>query len=241
MNPSTAELARLAEASYGKGSHGKYERLHDISTPQMSAYYHPETKHYVVAHRGTDLTSPTASKDVKADLRILVGDKNRDSLHRARVGQTEDIYKKIRERDASAPIHLTSHSLGGSTSQHALIKSDYVRGNTASHNTFNAGSSPFQHKGINSKHKNYKAINDISTHHSIEGDHISASVAHGMIGKTKKYKSSQKPTIPQQMLKFIEPLARKSRLGTLAHFGATELTNTMANHSLDNFYKGKKK
>lgn len=235
-NPSINDLAHLAEASYTGGSYKDYQRQEELSNPQISTFYHPNKKHYVVSHRGTDLTSPTVNKDVKADLRILIGDKNKDSLHRARVGQTEDIYKAIREK-SNEPIHLVGHSLGGSTTQHALIKSQVVRENTASHNTFNAGSSPLQYKGINPKHKNYKAIAKISTHHSIEGDPVSASIKDSMIGTIKSYNTKQNPTVSQKILQFVKPLAEKSRLGKLAHFGASKIADSLAKHSLDNFYK----
>ena len=227
-------LAKANDSSYSGSTPNGYSRVTELSSPDISTFKHNEQNHYIVAHKGTDVHSNSLTKDLKSDFNILIGNTNHDKLHNNRAERTEYIYKKIKETNPESEIHLTGHSLGGSTSQASLIKSQFVRDNTTSHNTFNAGTSPLQSKTADTNHENYKQIADISTHHRVKGDSISSSIHDSMIGNIKQYDS--KPlTIPQHILNYVKPLAEQSQLGKLAHYAASKMAQTLSSHSLNNF------
>jgi hypothetical protein len=234
--PSISKLAQASEAAYTKrDAPPNYTRMFELSTPDVSTFRHNTDPHYIIAHRGTDLNSPTVKKDLKEDFKILIGDKSQSQFMKDRTKQTEDIVRKIKEQDPEHKIHLTGHSLGAVSSQTALIKSQVVRDNVDTHHTFNAGTSPFKMKDLSPTDKRYKIIADKSTHHRISGDDISRHIKTSMIGKTKTYKSTVRPSIGQHILDAVRPIAEKSTLGKLAHFGATRLLGTLQNHSIKNF------
>ena len=234
MTPDTDTLAKANASSYSGDAFNGYSRVAELSSPDISTFKHNEQNHFIVSHKGTDVHSDTLKKDLKSDLNILVGNTNHDNLQNKRAEQTENIYKKIKETNPDSEIHLTGHSLGGSTSQASLIKSQFVRDNTTSHNTFNAGTSPLQSKTADTNHENYKQIADISTHHRVKGDSISSSIHDSMIGNVKHYDA--KPlTIPQHILNYVKPIAEQSKLGKLAHFAASKIAQTLSSHSLNNF------
>ena len=234
--PSISTLAKAAESAYSQTeSPTDYTRVEEYSSPDISTYRHNKHSHYIVSHRGTDVHAPTAKKDLKADLRILVGDTSQNKFMKDRTKRTEHIVKQIKEKDPEHKIHLTAHSLGGVSSQTSLIKSKVVRDNVDSHNTFNAGTSPFKMKSLASSNPAHKEIAEKSTHHRISGDGISRNVKTNMIGQTKTYKSKRKPNIAQHILNAVKPIAEKSKLGKLAHFGASRLLGTLQSHSIKNF------
>lgn len=236
MNPSMSVLAKASESSYSADeAPSDYEKQHHLSTPDLSVYRHKVEPHHIISHRGTDVHSETASKQLKADLNIAVGNKKSDKLHKQRTKDTEAIVLKIKEQDPSHSIHLTGHSLGGSTAQHAVVKSKIVRDNVSSVDTFNAGSSFLGGKGLSKESKAYKDIAKKSTHHHIVGDSISENVANHMIGRVVKYKNTQKPSIGQHVLNMAKPILAKSALGRVASFVGDKLLNTMSSHSLKNF------
>jgi len=233
--PSTTDLANAAAASYADTAPENYTQVEELSSPDIKTYKHNEKSHYIISHRGTDLKSDTMSKQVKADMNILLGNSEQSKLHRNRVKETEKIVKSIVAKDPQHSIHLTGHSLGGSTAHQAVLKSKIVRDNVKSLDTFNAGSSPLQSKGLAKSNPNYSKIADMSTHHRIQGDDISASIKSNLVGKTIAYASQKKPTIAQKVLKFAGPVLKRSTLGKLVHFGADRLLNTLSSHSMDNF------
>jgi hypothetical protein len=242
-DPSMKVLAQSAKASYDENSTPlaslrDYERQNHLSSPDISVFNHKVEPHHIISHRGTDLHSDTVGKQLKADANILFGNTSHDKIHRDRAKETEKVMKSIKETHPDSKIHLTGHSLGGSTSQHAMIKSKYVRDNVTSHNTFNAGTSPLQTTEIDKNSPKYKEIASKSTHHHIIGDEISRNIQSNMIGKIKKYKNNNKPSIGQHILKFAEKKLKKSKLGSLVHFGADKLLNTLSSHSLNNFTNG---
>ena len=117
-----------------------------------------------------------------------------------------------------------------------MIDSKIVRDNVNSATTFNSGSSPFKvGAALDKKNPIYKQIAKKSTHNVIQGDAISEGVRHNMIGKIHTYKSTTKPSIGQKILDYVKPLAQKTKLGKLAHLGATRLLGTLQAHSLKNF------
>jgi hypothetical protein len=237
-DPDVSTLAEASQAAYSQTDTPiDYHRMHELSTPDISTFRHKANPFYIVSHRGTNLHGPTAKRDLKADLKILVGDSSQTKFLKDRTIETERIIKQIKYNEPDHKIHLTGHSLGAVSSQNAMIKSKIVRDGVDTHNTFNAGTSPFKMKGLSSKNPAYKHIADKSTHHRIEGDDISGNIKSNMIGKLKTYKSTRKPNIAQHILDAAKPIADKSKLGKLAHFGATRLLGTLQNHSIKNFIK----
>lgn len=237
MEPSITDLAKASEASYTTDAPVNYSRINELSSPDISTYKHNVEPHYIIAHRGTFIGSTTATKQLKADAAILFGNKSHDKIHKNRVMETEKIVSKIKETDPEHTIHLTGHSLGGSTAQQAMIKSQIVRDGVKSVDTFNAGTSPLQSKGLAKSNKAYKIIADKSTHHSIQGDEISKNIKSNMIGTIKTYKRppNQLANVGRTILRLAKPHLEKSPLGKLAHFVGNKLINTLSAHSITNF------
>jgi len=239
QDPSMKDLAILASQTYSNAE-PKYEELgytkvNDLSTKDIHTFHHEPKKHYVIAHRGTDLNSENDKiSQMSADFKILQGKQKGDKLHRDRAKDTERIIKHIREKDDHA-IHLTAHSLGGSTIQNTLIKKPYVLDNVKYVHTFNAGTSPIFKVDLDPKSKKYKKIAEKSTHHIIKGDAISENAHKSMIGKIKRYTSKLKPTFKQRFMNGLGKLSFISPITALAHWAGTKIVNTAQNHSIDNF------
>lgn len=236
--PSIKDLASASESAYSDQAPANYSRVTDLSSPDISTYKHNVNSHYIVSHRGTDIGATKASKQIKADLAILVGDKSHDKLHKERVKETERIVKQLKSTAPDSKIYLTGHSLGGSSSHHAVVKSPIVRDSIEQLHTFNAGTSPLQSKGLAKSNKAYKTIAAKSTHHAVEGDAISQSIRSNLIGKHITYKNpEQKAGVGHTILRLAKPHLEKSALGRLVHFGASKLLDTLSSHSLKNFTK----
>lgn len=240
-DPNIQDLAGVAQASYqGEESPAGYTRNNELSTPDVSVFKHDTNPHHIVAHRGTDLQAKTAGRDIKHDFRLLFGNANHDSVQKKRTKQTEHAYRQIKEAHPTHDIHLVGHSLGGHTSHQTLAKNDFVRNNTASAHTFNAGSSPLQSKPLAKTNKNFQQVKDLSTHHRISGDMISEHNKSNLIGTHKTYKTNAKPSVGQHLLNVARPLLDKSGLGKLVHYGTKSLLGTLQSHSLSNFIKPNK-
>jgi hypothetical protein len=238
-DPTIQDMALASEASYSDTAPENYSKVAELSSPEISTYRHNEKAHYIIAHRGTDLADPkTARKDVRADLNIALGNKESDALHKRRTKKTESIIKSIKKKEPAHEIFLTGHSLGGSTSSHAIASSKLVRDNVKRHDTFNSGSSALQRKPDVSPEVKAQLM-EKSTHHSVKGDEISTHVASNLIGKTKKYASTKKPSIAQHVLALATPLLKRTFAGRLVAFGAKKALGTLQSHSLDNFTKKK--
>jgi len=238
-SPSISQLAQASQSAYSTvyTVPDNYSRVNDLSSDNISTFKHNTDKNYMISHRGTDLSSDTKTKQLTADLGILVGNRNHDKLHKQRTIETERIVKSIKDTDPEHTIHLTGHSLGGSTAHHAMVKNPYVRENVTALHTFNAATSPLQSKGLSKSNKAYRVIENKSTHYRIAGDEISASIKSNLIGKHKTYKNTQKPSLGKAILNMTAPLLNKSPLGSVAHFAANKLVDTMSSHSLSNFIK----
>ena len=236
-SPDISQLAQASEAAYsGVDTVPRdYSKVNELSSNDISTFKHNVDKNYIVAHRGTDFNSNTKTKQIKADLGILLGNRDQNKLHKKRTRETEKIARQIKQTDPEHKIFLTGHSLGGSTAHHAMVKNPYVRENVTELHTFNAGSSPLQSKGLSPKNKAYSVIERKSTHHAIQGDAISASVNSNLIGKHKTYKNKKKPSIAQTVLNMTAPILNRSPLGSLAHFAASKIADTLSAHSLDHF------
>jgi hypothetical protein len=239
-NPSTQDLANLSEDAYQSkpmSPEMPYTRISDLSSQDISTYKHNEKPFYVVSHRGTDLSGDGKKSQLKADLNILRGEQAQDTLHRKRAKQTEDIIRGIKERDPDHKIHLTAHSLGGSTIQNAMLKKAYVRDNVDSVNTFNSGTSPFNKVKLNPNSKIYKGIANKSTHHVVVGDTISENAKSSMIGKIKKYNIKTAPTLSRKLLNYTKLFSYLNPATALVHWGADRLQSTLQAHTIKNFTK----
>lgn len=239
-DPTISDLALAAEASYTDEAPDDYTKQSDLSSPDISTYKHNTKSHYIISHRGTNLSDPkTARKDIRADLNIALGNKESDALHKRRTKKTESIVKAIKKKDPEHDIFLASHSLGGSTASHAMVTSQLVRDNVKQHHTFNSGSSALQRKPDVSPEVKAQLM-EKSTHHSVKDDEISAHVGSNLIGKQKKYKSTKKPSIAQHVLALATPLLKRTFAGKILAFGAKKALGTLQAHSLENFITRKK-
>lgn len=233
-DPTIKVLARASEASYSPTqAPPDYERVAELSTPDIATYKNKTLGNFLIAHRGTDFSSPTIGRQLKADFKVLIGDKKNDSLHKARSKKTEYIIRKIRQTDPDAEIFLTGHSLGA-TAQTAMIR-PYVRENVKSLNLFNPASSPLGGRELASGGKAYQEIAKKSTNHIIKGDLISENASNTLIGRVIKYNSKSKPSIGKALLDLASPLLEKSPLGKLVSLAGASVTQTMESHSLKNF------
>ena len=234
VDPTRQILARASEASYSTAqAPPDYERVADLSSPDIAVYKHKTLGNFIIAHRGTDFSSPTIGRQLKADFKVLIGDKKNDALHKARSKTTEDIIRKIRATDPEAEIFLTGHSLGA-TAQSAMLR-PYVRENVKSVNLFNPASSPLGGRELSSNGTAYAEIARKSTNHVIKGDLISENASNTLIGRVIKYNSKKKPTIAGAIFNVMKPLLDSSALGKVAVLAGTGALDLMEAHSLKNF------
>jgi hypothetical protein len=238
--PSIQDLAGAAEAAYSEDAPvmNNYTKLTQYSSPDISTFKHNEKSEYLIAHRGTDLANKnSASKDIRSDLNIALGNKEGDALHKRRTKQTEAIIKGIRKESPKGDIYLTGHSLAGSTAAHAMATSKVVRDNVKELHTFNSGSSKFQKPPDVSTDVKAELMLK-STHHHIRGDLISDHVKSNLIGKHKEYESKKKPGIADHILKLARPLLKRTFIGKAFGYGAKKVLDTLRAHSISNFTRG---
>ena len=225
-------LARAAEASYNTKSAPPGYARETLSTPDIGVYKKDNT--YIVAHRGTDIFSPTAGKQVAADLKIAVGAQSADPIFKSRAKTTEAIIKKI---PVDAEIYLTAHSLGGETAQYAMIASPITRDRVTRFESFNSASSPVGLAGNPVTPAIRAVIASKSVHNRVKGDEISINISKNMIGKIKTFENKQKPSISKSLLDLARPILQNSALGRIGAFAGDKLVNTLSSHSLTNFTK----
>lgn len=238
--PSIQDLASSAESAYNGGDVPpmNFTKLTQYSGPDISTFKHNEKSQYIIAHKGTDLANKnSASRDVRADLNIALGNRDADALHKRRTKQTEAIIKGIRKESPKGDIYLTAHSLGGSTASYAMAKSKMVRDNVKELHTFNSGSSALQKPPDVSPEVRDELMKK-STHHHIRGDLISQHVKDNLIGKYKEYESKKKPSIADHILKLATPLLKRTFVGKAFGYGAKKVLDTLRSHSISNFTRG---
>lgn len=237
--PDISILAQAAEASYSPDAEiPKYKRLKHYSSPDVATFEHESGSNFIIAHRGTDLADKkTLSADLKQDLKILIGDKSNTKFLKNRTDKTAEIIGNIKLVNPEARVHLTGHSLGGHSAQHAMVINKDIRDNVTSLDTFNAGASPFKmRKPLSKTGGVYKVLAAKSTHHRIKGDEISAGIDKHVIGEIKEYEPTVKPSIGKRILNFVKPLVQKlPGMARLAHFAADKVLGTLQSHSLQNF------
>lgn len=248
--PTTKELATASSAAYAMSKKGtRVEKILDLEeqTPtdyfvmpqwtnaDISTFQHndSENPHFIIAHRGTDVHGTSKKKDLLADVNLIVGNTTNDNLHKKRTNRTEKIVKGLKGK---GDIHLTGHSLGGSTAHHSMVHSTVVRDNVTSLDTFNAGSSPFLKKDHKKDSKEYLNIEEKTTHHHMDGDEISKYTKKGYIGKHKTYKTKKKHSFKISVLKALKPLMLSSPLGQAVNFVGSKVVDTINAHSIQNFF-----
>jgi len=250
--PNIKQLAQASSASYGIISKGNrqtrldktqqkapqnYTVVDKYTDKDMSTFKHNDDGHFIIAHRGSSFSlDDTSKKDIIADANIAFGNTTDDALHKRRTKKTEQIIKKIKkESGADTDIHLTGHSLGGHSANHAMVHSAVVRDNVKSVNTFNAGSSVLGTIDLAEDSPEYKTINDKSTHHSIINDSVSANAKSSLIGSVKKYKDKSKPSFTKGILKIVTPLLEGSPVGKIALEAGKKIVGTIGSHGIGNF------
>jgi len=234
-DPSRTDLARANTATYTNKTPEGYSKIEDLSDIDIHTYKHNEKNHHIIAHRGTDFDAPTLKRDLKTDLKIMIGQASHTKQIKNRVNKTEEIVKTLKEREPNTAIHVTGHSLGGFSAQQSLVKSAVVRDSVKSLTTFNAGTSPLQGKGLAKSNPAYKVIADKSIHHRVASDGVSENAKTSLIGQVKSYKSNKKPSIARKILNFLAPKLNHSVTGKIAHFAADKILSTLESHSINHF------
>lgn len=230
--PFEKQLAKLAHGSYAKAhgsdadqyTRGTSYRVHPnalYSDDQITTYqsiYDPFD--IVIAHRGTHLTAKDRMKDLKADLAFAFGRGGVDKRFRDRRKKTEYIIQDSGAKN----IHLTGHSLGGGTVNHAIANSDIVRNAITSAHTYNAAANPY-FKNSQKLNKVQKAqLDNIVTHHRIDGDPVSEGFTANLpFGQLKTYDDVAKKTWFDTVLSATNPFIGFAK-------------RTKNTHGINNFY-----
>jgi hypothetical protein len=187
-NPSMADMAKLAEASYQMGDkklkkNKRVENTQNIATdtgyvvnPQYSnseitTYQHKDNpKNVVIAHRGTNVGGRRGMKDIQNDLAFAIGLGGHESTFKRRKNKTNQIIKDLQPEQ----LHMTGHSLGGGTLQHTIANSKQVRKHLTSAKTFNAAANPIFDNDIKVSKKYKKELESKVEHNRIKNDPVSA-------------------------------------------------------------------
>lgn len=197
--------ARMSDAAYDCGRTGEvndeciktaneklsgtgYAMIPELSTPTIATFKDNEGN-YGIAHRGTCTSCPDAKKDLAADSGIVFG-YNTD-MNRTRLTQTEELVRKIKEKDPNSNVTLQGHSLGGQTSTYVMGNSPFLQDNIDQLNTYNIGQSFLSNQVKYNFDDDTKAmLNKKTTHYRKRGDNVSAgAVSNTPFGETKNYPS----------------------------------------------------
>jgi hypothetical protein len=232
---SISDLANASKSDYtADTAPANFSRVKTYGKGEVNVYKHNTSDEYIISHRGTDFAKKRKSVmgDLIADFNIAIGNTSADKKNAKRTKYTEKAIDMVRGDSSEANIYLTGHSLGGSTSLHAIMNSDKVRKNVTEHHTFNAGSSLINNRSA--PKSVIREINEKTTHHHISGDAISKHVDK-MPGKSIEYASKGKVTMSEKVLNAAKPLLQKSAAGSLIHKAGHTALRTLSSHSLDNF------
>ena len=222
--PEEQQFAKLARGAYSTTdahlmTEGTMYNVHpnpSYTNATVTTYVNRNDPHdIVIAHRGTDLKSKDRLKDVWADFAFAIGRGGVNKRFRDRRKFTEKI---IRESGADK-VHLTGHSLGGGTVNHAIANSQYIRDNLTSAHTYNAAANPFWD---NSQKINDPALDEKVWHHRKEGDPVSEGFVQNLPFGKLDTKTSTKSFFDRAIMATNPALA----------FAKT----TRDTHGIDNFY-----
>jgi len=248
--PSISDLAKSASASYGmvrKGSLNErlnyvnskapdgYKVVGALTNKDMSTFKHESNGSHIIAHRGTDFSGDSTKGDLKSDLNIVLGNTDNDALNKRRTKRTEMIVKQLKKDGNTGEIFLTSHSLGGASSNHAMANSKVVREAVTSHHTFNGGSSPLASLPHEVGSDIHKQIEDKSTHYRMQGDAVSENQAGSYIGKSKVFKQKKEHKFLAKVVNLVKPILDQSAIGKAVGVVAKKAVDTMKGHTISNF------
>tara|TARA_R110000803_G_scaffold25287_2_gene60401 strand:+ start:1616 stop:2347 length:732 start_codon:yes stop_codon:yes gene_type:complete len=196
-----------------------YEVDRKNSNRDILTLVNPVTKSVHIAHRGTNITTPT---DLSADLSIATGHTKSNKLFKNRTKKTEKALEAFPDHYAS----ISGHSLGGTSAYRSLLASSKVRERIESGFTYNMGATIFKDGPQDLSKDDISNLKDKLTHHRVSGDPVSAStLVQKPIGKVKTYRPKQKT--------FTENVTDVA----LSNIPFLNLTRDgLNNHSLDHFY-----
>ena len=163
----------------------------DMSMEDITTFYNAKSNKYHISHKGTHLGSSTGAKDLRADTAFALFGYNTPHV-KERLKNTEEIIDMINMRDPSAPVSMSSHSLGGHTSSFTMAQSDLVLKRVDALDTFDTAAHPAYMAGLNVPFHKQRILDDKVVHHRMTGDLVSKSMLYrpdGMpFGQTKSYK-----------------------------------------------------
>ena len=254
-NPSRETMAKLAESTYKMGDKKKNKstRVQDtqngvidtgyVVNPQwtnseITTYQHRDNpKNVVIAHRGTSVGNKRGNSDLKADLALAFGQGDNESTFRRRKQRTNKIINALEPEQ----LHLTGHSLGGSTVNNTIAKSRKVQDNLTSAMTFNAGMNPIFSNGMKVSKKQEKQLKDKVQHHRIKNDPVSAGFKTGNVpfGKLKTHSVKHDSSKGKSLLQNIAEVG--TSFGRAKRFTEKGIHAHMISHFHDGSIKKKKK
>lgn len=192
-------FAKLASGAYdyesdrSKYTDGTDYVLHpnkEFSNHSISTYVNRyDPKHIVIAHRGTAPGSKGGRQDIGTDIAIGLGIAGDRKRMRDRQAHTERIIKQVKP----TTLHLTGHSLGGSTVNNTIANSKIVKRRLTSAHTYNAGAHPVFANNNSVNRRQMKRLQDKIIHHRVENDSVSAGLKYNVpFGRVKTYKHPNK-------------------------------------------------
>ena len=200
---------------------------HKLSDSGVTVYQHKDDKnHVVVAHRGTAVGGRKGLKDVANDLTLSVGI---NAGHKKRFNQRKRTTEKAIRELKPTQLHITGHSLGGGTANHAVSESKLIRDNLTSLQTFNGAATLKSLKKL-SKAEQAKLKGKV-THHRIKSDVVSVASRTkaplgGKVKTTTLKKPAKKKSLGRRLLN-LHPAVKVIK-------GAK---TSLDSHSIDNFIK----
>lgn len=166
------------------------------SDANITTYQHKDNpKDLVIAHRGTDIHGKKGRRDIQSDVSFALGiKKGYKGRFDRRMKRTEDIIDAIeKEHGKLDSFHMTGHSLGGGTVNHAIANSEKIRSKLTAAHTFNAAANPLLHNDQKVSKKVKKQLEGKVSHHRIDKDPVSVGFkTNTPFGKVKTYKNKSK-------------------------------------------------
>jgi hypothetical protein len=195
--------AKLAEGSYILGQARKlgdgyenvnkhvadlgYEVIPQYSNRNITTYRKTDDPTNIhIAHKGTQVSSKTGTKDILSDIKIALGLGNYSTQAIRRKNKSEKIVRELQPET----LTMSGHSLAGQTLNYTLAKSKLVRDNLDFAHTFNAGSSPVGDNIGKISDKARKELSNRVIHHRTKDDIVSKGLKlRGVpFGKLQEYK-----------------------------------------------------
>lgn len=147
-------------------------------------------------------TNPLNIKDLISDFKLGIGISKNDRQFQNRKKELKRLYT-----DNTGTNYLIGHSLGGSITTNAVVRSKSLRDNTSKVINFNTGYTPFFHKELskNLTKTDIKELNKKIVHNHTFADLISESLNLGSIGKVAtKLLPTENPLSLHSLVSYIE-------------------------------------